>query len=260
MRCTICGEMSDKNQFVFKKILSDDLVLDWNLTPKQRRRRNEKESMFCPNCGCSMRSRALAGGIIKSKPFGSVKNLVEWVEEASKIGLKVAEINYCGDLHPVLNKLPGLILSQYSEISFRARFFNWLKGIKKEDITNLSYEDNSFDLVVHSEVLEHVYDVDRALSECRRILKTNGVCVFTIPVIMERKTRKRAGIDRETGEIKHLLKPSYHGSGEKDNLVFWEFGGDFVKNRGLKILYKLPENGVYVFTINKGETFVKNRG
>ena len=101
------------------------------------------------------------------------------------------------------------------------------------------------------EVLEHVSDVDRALSECRRILKPNGVCVFTIPVMMRRKTIKRAGVDRETGEIKHLLKPLYHGSGEKDNLVFWEFGGDFVKSRGLEILHKISQNGIYVFILTK---------
>lgn len=260
MYCVVCGEKSDKNKFIFRKILTDGLVLDWGLTDKQRRGRDEKESMFCPVCSSSMRSRALARGIMESRFFKGVNNLTEWVEVASKVGLKVAEINYCGDLHPILNKLPGLVLSQYSEVSFRARFFNWLKGVKKEDITNLSYEDNSFDLVVHSEVLEHVYDVDRALSECGRILKPNGVCVFTIPVIMRRKTIKRAEVDRETGEIKYLLKPSYHGSGEKNNLVFWEFGGDFIKNRGLKVLFGSSQNGVYVFIINKGETLVKNRG
>jgi len=258
--CVVCGERSDKNKFIFRKILTDQLVLDWGLTKKQRRGRDGKESMFCPVCGSSMRSRALARGIIKSRPFGGVNNLVEWVEKASKVGLKVAEINYCGDLHPTLNKLPGLVLSQYDEVSFRARLFNWLKGIKKEDITNLSYEDSRFDLVVHSEVLEHVYDVDKALSECRRVLKPNGVCVFTIPVIMERKTRKRAEVDIKTGKVKHLLSPSYHGSGEKSNLVFWEFGGDFVKSRGLEVLYKILEKGVYVFVLTKVRPWLKVEG
>jgi ubiquinone/menaquinone biosynthesis C-methylase UbiE len=30
------------------------------------------------------------------------------------------------------------------------------KGIKHEDIMNLSYADSSFDLVLHSETLEHI--------------------------------------------------------------------------------------------------------
>ena len=195
MYCLVCGKNSKK--FVFKKILSDELVADWGLTKKQRKRRDIKESMFCSVCNSSMRDRALAKGIMKTKVF------------------------------------------------------NYLKRIKKEDITDLSYKDCSFDLVVHSEVLEHVDDVDKALSECKRVLKPSGVCVFTAPVVMERSTVKRAEINVETAKVRHLLKASYHGSGEKNNLVFWEFGGDFVKDRNLEIVHKTPRGEVYVFRLKK---------
>jgi SAM-dependent methyltransferase len=249
MYCLVCGKNSKK--FVFKKILSDELVADWGLTKKQRKRRDIKESMFCSVCNSSMRDRALAKGIMKTKVFKGVSSLSGWVLKASLAEVKVAEINYCGNLHTVLSKLPGLVLSQYSETTFRAKVFNYLKRIKKEDITDLSYKDCSFDLVVHSEVLEHVDDVDKALSECKRVLKPSGVCVFTAPVVMERSTVKRAEINVETAKVRHLLKASYHGSGEKNNLVFWEFGGDFVKDRNLEIVHKTPRGEVYVFRLKK---------
>jgi len=249
MYCIVCGQNSEK--FIFKKILSEELVLDWGLTKKQRRKRDVKESMFCSVCNSSMRDRALAKGIMKVKTFKGVNNLGDWVVNASRARLRVAEINYCGNLHMVLSGLPNLILSQYSETTLRAKLFNWLKGIKKEDITNLSYDDDSFDLVIHSEVLEHVYDVDKALSECRRILKPGGVCVFTVPIMIKRSTIKRAEIDAETAKVRHLLKASYHGSGEKNNLVFWEFGGDFVKDKKLEVVYKVSSSEVYVFKLVK---------
>ena len=45
----------------------------------------------------------------------------------------------------------------------------------------LPYEDASFDLVVASEVLEHLLDADHALREIRRVLRADGGLVLTTP-------------------------------------------------------------------------------
>jgi SAM-dependent methyltransferase len=42
-------------------------------------------------------------------------------------------------------------------------------------------EDHSIDLVIMSEVLEHVLDPDHALRECARLLSTRGVLVLSTP-------------------------------------------------------------------------------
>src|SRR5262249_32785744 len=59
----------------------------------------------------------------------------------------------------------------------------------------------AFDLVVHSDTLEHVPHPVRGLSECRRVLKPGGFCAFTVPPIVGRVTRARGGVP-----------PRYHGS------------------------------------------------
>jgi len=81
----------------------------------------------------------------------------------------------------------------------------------------LPHADESFDLVVHSDTLEHVPDPVRGLAECRRVLRDGGACVFTVPIIVGRLTRSRAG-----------LPPSYHGEAAKGDayLVHTEFGAD----------------------------------
>ncbi len=43
--------------------------------------------------------------------------------------------------------------------------------IKVGDIYNLPYKDNSFDLLICTEVLEHLKDPDKALAELRRVTK-----------------------------------------------------------------------------------------
>ena len=85
-------------------------------------------------------------------------------------------------------------------------------------MTQLPYPANAFDLVVHSDTLEHVADPHQGLRECRRVLSPAGACVFTVPVIVGRMTRSRRG-----------LAPSYHGHAdcrEADFLVHTEFGAD----------------------------------
>lgn len=49
----------------------------------------------------------------------------------------------------------------------------------KADTTKLPFEDKSFDKVIMSEVIEHVYDEKKALSEAYRVLKTNGTFILT---------------------------------------------------------------------------------
>ncbi|WP_454258844.1 methyltransferase domain-containing protein [Pseudoxanthomonas mexicana] len=49
------------------------------------------------------------------------------------------------------------------------------------DGVNLPFDDDSFDVVFSSNVLEHVVEIDRVLKETRRVLKPGGVAVHLIP-------------------------------------------------------------------------------
>jgi len=83
---------------------------------------------------------------------------------------------------------------------------------------NLVIESENFDLEVHSDPLEHLPNPERGLSECRRVLRSNGKCIFTVPIIVDRMTRSRFG-----------LTPSYHGKSgipADDQMVCTEFGAD----------------------------------
>src|SRR5574339_822128 len=51
------------------------------------------------------------------------------------------------------------------------------------DILALPFDDNAFDAVILSEVIEHVADPMRALSEIQRVLKKGGLLFLTWPFI-----------------------------------------------------------------------------
>nr|WP_321398508.1 methyltransferase domain-containing protein [uncultured Desulfobacter sp.] len=49
------------------------------------------------------------------------------------------------------------------------------------DVTALPFADNSFDVVICSEVLEHITDDDKAVSELIRILKPGKILAVSVP-------------------------------------------------------------------------------
>ncbi len=61
----------------------------------------------------------------------------------------------------------------------------------------IPYAAGTFDIVVHSDTLEHVENPVHALAECRRVLKPGGALCFTVPIIVGRLTRNRKGLPPE---------------------------------------------------------------
>lgn len=104
------------------------------------------------------------------------------------------------------------------------------------DITALSFPDDSFDLLVSSEVLEHVPELDEAFREVARVLRPGGAHLFTVPP--RARTRKRAEI--VNGEVKHLEEPDYHIDplNPQGILAFWDIGPDLpnvISCAGMKV-------------------------
>ncbi len=149
--------------------------------------------------------------------------------------LDVAEINTigsAGSLHFYLAQLPRLAFSEYRGAEHLGEVIG---KTRNEDICQLTYKDESFDLVLSSDTLEHVPDFREALRETRRVLRPGGRHVFTVPIIASRATTlARAEIGGDGHPI-HLQPPLYHGRGGglyrfipvgDDLLTFTEFGRD----------------------------------
>jgi ubiquinone/menaquinone biosynthesis C-methylase UbiE len=54
--------------------------------------------------------------------------------------------------------------------------------LKKGSIYNIPFEDNYFDCIISISVLEHLYDLDKAMSEIKRVLKKRGEVIFSFPI------------------------------------------------------------------------------
>lgn len=53
--------------------------------------------------------------------------------------------------------------------------------IKKGSVYSIPFEDNTFDAIICSEVMEHLDDEKSALSEIKRVLKKSGQLYITVP-------------------------------------------------------------------------------
>ena len=54
------------------------------------------------------------------------------------------------------------------------------------DMQELPFEDQTYDFVFASHVLEHIPDDKKAISEIRRILRPNGIAILPVPLVAER--------------------------------------------------------------------------
>lgn len=70
---------------------------------------------------------------------------------------------------------------------------NFLKTLNIQNVTvmhasadDLPFNDNSFDMVFSSHVLEHVPDVNKAVSEINRVLKPNGINFCVMPTSIDK--------------------------------------------------------------------------
>lgn len=137
-------------------------------------------------------------------------------------GLDVVELSPNSPLRTLLRTAKTYIRTYYSNTE--AKGSARADGARCEDITDLTFEDESFDIIVSCDVLEHVNDLQSAFRETYRILRPGGIHLFTVPT--GETTIKRADIE-ESGII-YLTAPQYHldPSNPDDILAFWTFGTD----------------------------------
>lgn len=80
------------------------------------------------------------------------------------------------------------------------------------DLQQTELPDNSFDVFISGDVLEHVPDPESAWAEIRRVVKPGGLIISSFPFDPNRATTQvKARLNAE-GQIEHLSTPEYHGN------------------------------------------------
>lgn len=194
--CVCCGS----RELIQTDILWRELSDEWRLSPSEAAYVNRQQGFHCARCGTNLRAMGLAAAIMRASGYHGL--FKEFVMTDQAQSLRVLEVNETGALSQYLTQLPHHLLVTYPDV----------------DMMQLPYDEGTWELVVHSDTLEHVPHPVRGLAECARVLVPGGLCAFTVPVIVGRLTQTRAG-----------MPPSYHGNPEMrnmDHVVHTEFGCD----------------------------------
>ena len=108
-----------------------------------------------------------------------------------------------------------------------------------QNLERLTFADASFDIVLTSDVIEHVRLEQRAHEEVRRVLKSGGIYLFTAPHFRDRTTIDRVKIvdPADPSRDVDVLPREYHGDANSEDgraLAYRSFGIDLdEKLRGL---------------------------
>ena len=202
--CSICGQYS-----AFK-----------------RKALSIRETFRCLNCRGSLREREQAHAILSIFPELGCESLKDLAANSEFRKLRIFEPGVTGPFRRILKPLPSYHQSFYWE---DVPSGSYRDGLQCQDLSSLSFSDSSFDLVITSDILEHIRHPMKAFKEIFRVLTHNGYHIFTVPLphpIPEETTHR---VDTSNSSDIFLLPPVYHGNGAGGrSLVYTDFGLDLL--------------------------------
>ena len=184
-----------------------------------------RESYRCEECGASMRERGVAQALLDLYGTGQTC-LSTLCEHPMFASLAVYEPGTSG---PHRAYMTGL--RRYRQSRYRKHLAPGedVDGMPNQDLQRLTFDSGSFDLVITSDILEHVRDPKAAFLEIKRVLKPGGRHVFTIPLQHPMRPKTIFRVDTSTDDDIPLLPPAYHGDGSGGrSLVYTDFGKDIL--------------------------------
>lgn len=204
--------------------------------PKKGLGQKIRQNAICPKCNSLERDRLLIKYLTeKTNLFTDNLRLLHVAPEKSLFNtfLHSKNINY----YPVDKYADGYI---------------YPKETIHMDITNITYTDNFFDVIICSNVLEHIPDDIKAMTELQRVLKPEGWAIIQAPIDELRE---------ETYEDFTITDPKLREAafGWPDH-VRW-YGKDFIKRlerTGFNVLIDkfidlFDENELYKYGLMAGD-------
>lgn len=226
-----------------------------------------RESLVCNNCFSTSRYRSLALGVLRS--FGELTGVVapsiaELPLEAST-NLRVLDTQPGFDFPPISRYMLPTMLERCSWVDVHTSSYRphipWGEPLggttTNQNLENLTYPADYFDLVITSDVMEHVRLYERAHAEIARVLKPGGHYVFTVPHgrnMHDHLLRIKIHDPEDAASDEMVLPAEYHGSANPEEgpvISFRVFGtklDDELSELGFDVNYQcvpMPEKAIF---------------
>jgi SAM-dependent methyltransferase len=232
----ICGETYIRiSSFLLSVLLIGNRFIcpccGWHFRKFLRYGLHPRKNAMCPKCGSLERHRLL------------------WLYLKNKTNLFASNLKV---LHIAPEPIFQRTFKSMSNLEYISADLNSRYAMVNMDLTNISFDECLFDVILCSHVLEHVEDDRKAVKEIFRVLKPGGWAILQVPVFSElEKTVEDTAIKTpEERELAYGLKEHVrkYGIDYKDTLENAGFNvnvDQYVKSLSREI--------VSVFCLNRDE-------
>ena len=244
-----------KNVKLSKKFLRYTSIYDYLLRvgSPQNWRLSASKCVACGKRGfVSFKPTAFMTRCLRCRNSGTNLSLIPIISElreTQKIESVWEMSTYGATLSYLKRHFKSVFTSEYIDPD---RLGDTIDGIRNEDVQNLSFDDESLDLITSNQVFEHVPNDIQGYKECYRVLKVGGTLVFSVPLKNIPKTLQRA---KKNGlEIEHILPPEYHNArttGSGSVLTFWTHSEHDICSRVASAGFEVRLHKIYICTSQK---------
>lgn len=219
-----------------------------------------RETLYCRECFASMRERSLALALLGHwQQRTSVRHTsIAALAAAGLGGVRVLDTDNFSAISRLLRRDPSYIRCSYLPdqpwgTALAPNYYNI-------DLERIDFDDASFDIVLTSDVMEHVRDSDAAHAEIHRVLRPGGAYIFNVPYD-EREEKDIKLVDTSTAEDVFLCPPQYHGDPLTGGILAYRvFGRELITKLqalGFKVDFTRIEQPASLVT--DGDVFVAVR-
>ncbi len=193
-----------------------------------RKNASLREGYRCASCKASLRYRGQADALVRTYARHGSTTIAELVKEPEFSALAFWEPGVLGPFRAHFSTMPRYVVSDFWPDVAPG---DERDGVRCEDLMALTFEDGVFDLVVTSDIFEHVRKPYVGFAEVHRILRPGGRHIFSIPVQQPMRSVTLERVDTSGDEDVYVLEPRYHlGPGNSQHIVYNDFGLDLVDN------------------------------
>lgn len=146
-----------------------------------------KNETFCPVCGGQ--NTLISGGTVSRKnavcsKCGSFERhrflyfIYNFLFLNTSKKIKLLHIAPEKNLYNLIKRNQ---LIEYTAIDINPEQYPFAQECIQGDVRHMPFEDKSFDVIIHNQVMEHIVEEKQFVDECIRVLKDNGIMIVNIP-------------------------------------------------------------------------------
>ena len=171
---------------------------------------NIREDVICSHCHSCNRKRQIVEVLLKfAENFSGIR--MSKISDLKKTSIKIFNTEIGDPLDKRLSEV--LSHSNYIAATFYGNKYksgSMANGCLIQDLKRTSFPDEFFDVVITSEVMEHISSPYEAFKEIYRITKLGGSHIFSAPFYQEKYEDEVREIEDENGENIFFKEKIFH--------------------------------------------------